>query len=337
MTTKPLRKTRPALLGLIAIGLAAAALSGCVGQNASAAPLGTLYVKDAPDDVKAVKVTFTLAQVQRDNGTWLTVFEGKDTIDLMAFSGAQAKAKLADFHIAAGHYQKLRIAVSEVRVTQLDGTERLLNVFGNVVTIASDFTVDPTNGVQILVDFDLDQGLDLAAGTFTPKVLKIQVADQEGDVSDAEPEQDPEQEYQNEADIPDLHDGEYGQDGEQDEDGQVGQACDNSPSDAQGDDDDGRDNATADENETADATDENETAEPSAAGNETREDETASADGNETVETDDVETEDDADESCGDSDDSQAQSGDGETETRDDQSGGPSSSSGPDGQDGEGQ
>ena len=115
------------------------------------------------------------------------------------------------------------MAGSEGRVNQLDGTEKRPNVVGNVVTVASDITVDPTKGVQVLVDFDLEHGLNLAAGTFTPKVQKLQVADQEGDVSSAKQEQDPEQQSQNETDLPDLH--QTGEQSPHGEHGQHGEAC----------------------------------------------------------------------------------------------------------------
>ncbi|MHB8634599.1 MAG: DUF4382 domain-containing protein [Thermoplasmatota archaeon] len=185
--------------------MAGAALAGCFYQPGAAA-MGTLFVKDAPlDGAKAVDVTFTLAQVQSDNGTWRTVFDGKQTIDLLAFSNATAKAALANFTLPPGHYEAMRIAVSEVHVVLPNGTDELLNVFGNVVTVAHNFTVS-TAGIQILVDFDLLKGVNLAAGTFTPVVKSVADANRGEDMSEARRDAAPRQSARNETDIPELRD-----------------------------------------------------------------------------------------------------------------------------------
>lgn len=175
------------------VALAAVALSGCAG---GAEANSSLFVKDAlTDDVSAVHVTFTKAQAKVADGGWSTVFEGKETIELLSLSAADAKAKLASFALAPGQYEGLRIAVSEVEITHLNGTKELLNVFGNVVLIADDFTVGP-DGIDILVDFDLEEGVDLSAGTYTPVVGSVQTSDDDhdgdglDDVDDADDDDD---------------------------------------------------------------------------------------------------------------------------------------------------
>lgn len=158
--------------------LALVVLSGCVG---GAEASSSLYVKDAlTDEVEAVHVTFTKAQAKAVDGGWMTVYEGKETIELLSLSAPDAKEKLAGFDLPAGDYEGLRIAVSEVEITHLDGSKELLNVYGNVVSISDDFTVSP-DGIDILVDFDLDAGVDLAAGTYTPVVKTVQTSDDDSD------------------------------------------------------------------------------------------------------------------------------------------------------------
>lgn len=158
--------------------LAAVALSGCAG---GAQDSSNLFVKDAlTDDVSAVHVTFTKAQAKAADGGWITVFEGKETIELLSLSAADAKERLASFTLAPGQYESLRIAVSEVEITYLNGTKDLLNVFGNVVLVADDFTVG-ADGIDILVDFDLEAGVDLDAGTYTPVVARVQTSDDDHD------------------------------------------------------------------------------------------------------------------------------------------------------------
>ncbi len=156
----------------------AAALSGCVGG----AQASTLYVKDAlTDDVSEVHVTFTKAQVKAESGAWTTVFDGKQTIELLSLSAADAREELASFDLEPGAYEALRVFVSEVRAVDHDGEASMLNVFGNIVTIADDFVVG-AHGIDILVDFDLEAGVNLAAGTYTPMVKDIQTSDDDADL-----------------------------------------------------------------------------------------------------------------------------------------------------------
>ncbi len=170
--------TQRPLLALLTACLATAALSGCVGG----AQASSLYVKDAlTDDVAEVHVTFTKAQVKAESGAWTTVFDGKQTIELLSLSAADAREKLASFDLEPGAYQALRVVVSEVRVVDHGGEVSMLNVFGNIVTIADDFVVG-ADGIDILVDFDLEAGVNLEAGTYTPVVKDIQTSDDDADL-----------------------------------------------------------------------------------------------------------------------------------------------------------
>ncbi len=160
--------------------LALAALSGCVG-DAPGDNGSHLYVKDAlTDDVKEVHVTFTKAQVKAENAGWTTVFEGKQSIELLSLSAADAKEQLAAFDLQEGAYEGLRIAVSEVTVVDHDGVESMLNVFGNLVQVSNAFTVG-ADGIDILVDFDLEEGVDLESGQYTPIIKNVQLSTRDAD------------------------------------------------------------------------------------------------------------------------------------------------------------
>lgn len=158
--------------------MATMAFAGCISDPGGSS---SLYVKDAlTDDVDAVHVTFTKAQVMPEGGGWDTVYEGRQTIELLSLSAADAKEQLDSFDLAPGNYDGLRIAVSEVEITHKDGTTELLNVFGNVVAISDEFTVG-AEGIDILVDFDLEAGVDLEAGTYTPVVKNVQTSADDAD------------------------------------------------------------------------------------------------------------------------------------------------------------
>lgn len=204
---------------VLVAALALATLAGCMG-NADGS--SSLYVKDAPtDELREVHVTFTKAQVQSASGSWDTVFDGKETIDLLSLSDAGARERLATFDIPDGEYSGLRIFVSEVRVVALDGSESQLNVYGNIVQIAESFTVGP-DGIDILVDFDLDAGLDLEDGTYTPVVRDVQTSDDDSD-------------HDGEDDVRDRDDDEDGKEDDEDEDAD-GDADDDEPEQSRFDD-----------------------------------------------------------------------------------------------------
>ncbi len=197
-------------IALLTACLAAAALSGCVGG----AQASSLYVKDAlTDDVAEVHVTFTKAQVKVDQGAWTTVFDGKETIELLSLSAADAREELASFDLEPGAYEALRVVVSEVRVVDHDGEASMLNVFGNIVTIADDFVVG-ADGIDILVDFDLEAGVNLAAGTYTPRVKDIQTSDDDADLDGLDDVADTDDDND---DLTDDRDDDIDGDGEDDE------------------------------------------------------------------------------------------------------------------------
>lgn len=172
-------------------------LAGCLSQDASASS-GEIYVKDAlTDEAAEVHVTFTKAEVlAADGGPWVTVFEGEESIELLSLSNSTAKAKLAEFDIDAGEYKHLRITVADVTVVDHNGTEQEITVFGNLVTIAHDLEFDADDDNRVLVDFDLESGLDLAAGEYAPVVGDVQDAksdadgDGEVDIDDADDDGD---------------------------------------------------------------------------------------------------------------------------------------------------
>jgi hypothetical protein len=181
----------PLVLGLFVV----AGMAGCVG---TASAHGTLYVKDAPNDnVKQVFVTFSKAEVSTEaNASWITVFQGNKTIELAHLNASTAKEQLADFKIPPGDYHELRIVVQGVRVVYQNGTSRTLNVTGGVVTLAEDFSVKAGQDFALLVDFDLNEGIDLGRYSFTPRVKNVQSSlhdsdhDGQNDVQDGDDDND---------------------------------------------------------------------------------------------------------------------------------------------------
>jgi hypothetical protein len=151
--------------------LLGAALAGCLVQDSEAAS-GELYVKDnLTDEASEVYITFSKAEVLPAQAqAWETVFEGEETFEMLSLSGPNDKAKLSAFELQPGHYLHLRITITNVTVVYHDGNESYYPAFGNVVTIGHDLRVEPRGNFEVLVDFDLESGVDLAAKEYIPVI-----------------------------------------------------------------------------------------------------------------------------------------------------------------------
>jgi uncharacterized protein YciU (UPF0263 family) len=162
--------------------LVTAGLAGCV-QEAEAAS-GEVYVKDdeIAEEADAVHVEYTKAEIlPADSDEWVTVYEGRQEIELLNLSEADAREKLADVEIEPGEYDRLRIAVANVTVEHANGTSQNLVVHGNMVTVAEDITYEPGEDLELLLDFDLEESIDLENGEYTPVVGDLQRSDVDTD------------------------------------------------------------------------------------------------------------------------------------------------------------
>lgn len=180
-TPNPL--TKPGrLAAMTAFTLSLVALSGCLGgDDAQSASIG-LYVKDdVTDDFAEVHVTYTSAQVLPEGAPdWVVAYEGERTIEMLSLSDSAAKEKLADLGVEPGPYDGLRIAVSQVEAIDHNGTSHALVVVGDLLQISESFEVGE-EGLSLLVDFDLDAGVDARAGTFAPEAASLQRSDRDTD------------------------------------------------------------------------------------------------------------------------------------------------------------
>lgn len=173
---------RPIFLLLAATLLIGAAVAGCLGQDAEAAASGELYVKDElTDEAAEVHITFNKAEVLPARGQgWTTVYEGEQSFEMLSLSGPDDKAKLADFELQPGEYLQLRITITNVTVVDHEGNETSYVSFGNVVTIAHGLTVSPGGDFEVLVDFDLEQGVNLANQEYVPVIGFAQTTHRNG-------------------------------------------------------------------------------------------------------------------------------------------------------------
>ncbi len=176
------KSPRHATWSLIAtVLLLTTGLAGCV-QEAEAST-GEVYVKDdLTEEADAVHVEFTKAEIlPADNNEWVTVFEGETSIELLSLSDSEAKEQLAEFEIEPGEYDRLRIRIANVTVDHANGTSQELVVHGNMVTVAEDLSYEPGEDLKVLLDFDLENGVNTSAGEYTPVVGDLQRSDRDAD------------------------------------------------------------------------------------------------------------------------------------------------------------
>ncbi|MGB0652991.1 MAG: DUF4382 domain-containing protein [Thermoplasmatota archaeon] len=178
----PTQARTPRTVATLALVLAGAALAGCIGSYDAATATGSFYVKDDPtDELSAVHVTFTSAEAQAVGGDWAAFFEGNRTIELLSLNASDARELLGSAELAAGDYTALRVTLSDVTVTDLEGNATPLTLLNDTVTVSEGFTVTEGGDFAILVDFGLDEGIDLENGTYTPYVASVQHSQDDSD------------------------------------------------------------------------------------------------------------------------------------------------------------
>lgn len=165
-----------------------AAIVGAVYLVRSPASTGTLVVEvhDAPcNDCSHVWVSFQSVAVHASNssgGGWVTINVTGSSVDLMALNGTALAKVIGVASLTAGHYEQVRLAVTNVTVALSNGTR-----VAAVVPAASSgdfdgsFNVSSGSTTTISVDVDLASSLHVeATGTsvqavFTPHIGSIEV------------------------------------------------------------------------------------------------------------------------------------------------------------------
>lgn len=165
-------KNAPILVTLILF--LAAGLAGCVAEDEGRV---AVYVKDAAsDEFSSVFITFSKVAIHEGDSEgsapaegeepdtegdgWTTVFEGSKEIDLMAFSGSDARAFLGDANLSAGTYNQIVITVDDARGIQFsDGSEVDIEVTTGWVRVVRAFEVSADETTRIVLDLDLDRSV----------------------------------------------------------------------------------------------------------------------------------------------------------------------------------
>jgi len=158
------------LISLLSLILLATACGGSGGGGAEAGTGSVaLLLTDAPtDEFTQVLVTVTRIDLlggdgdddDNDEGNRETIFEGRETFDLLALENVSEPFAIAD-DIPAGTYSKFRMIVEEIELVRTDGSGGTESVFprlpgGDRIDLNSQggFRVEPGETLAVRLDID---------------------------------------------------------------------------------------------------------------------------------------------------------------------------------------
>jgi len=141
-------------------------------------------VHDAPcTDCTHVWVTFQSVAVHASNATgggWTTISASGTTVDLLALNGTALAKLIGVTTLKAGHYEQVRLTVTNVTVALGDGT-RLVATIPDATSADFDgaFNVSSGGTTTLSIDVDLASSLHMVAPgvsvIFTPHIGSVQI------------------------------------------------------------------------------------------------------------------------------------------------------------------
>ncbi|MFH0714678.1 MAG: DUF4382 domain-containing protein [Candidatus Diapherotrites archaeon] len=165
--------------GIVFLSLAvltALLLFGCTQSGGeSATGRAVVAIADAGsdlNDVSSVVITVTNAEVHSDANGWIQLIDlspspvadsrpfPPQTFDLVELKESGLAQILADASLPEGSYQQIRLTISDVAVTDSNGTHSAKLPSG-VLKFAGGFSVDANSVSTAVFDFQLDESLHL--------------------------------------------------------------------------------------------------------------------------------------------------------------------------------
>lgn len=143
-------------------------------------------VHDAPcSECAHVWVTFSSVSVHADNATgggWTTLNVSGATVDLMALNGTAMAKVIGVSSLKAGHYEQVRLDVTNVTVALTNGTTIVAHVpNASSADVNGAFNITSGATTTISIDIDLQSSLHvvmqgpIAVATFTPNIGSVVV------------------------------------------------------------------------------------------------------------------------------------------------------------------
>ena len=118
-----------------------------------------LYLTDQPiEGLEHVYVTISAIQVQKDDSSVISLWEGTKTYDLLALRDIEELA--VDVDLETGTYTHIIIVIDAVSVVVYSNTYDLSVNPGLEVRIPVSFTILDNDSTEVVLDFEVDNSLE---------------------------------------------------------------------------------------------------------------------------------------------------------------------------------
>src|SRR3989344_1103876 len=168
-------------IGLIFALLMVSLIAACSPQ-AQQSTQGGRAVFTMTDDadnlgaVTSIKVTIDSVKVLSENEVWAEVSSKQQTYDLLKLKASGTQVLLADYNLASGTYQQVRLDISKVVVTDASG-DHVAKLPSGELKIVGKLVVKENSTSTVKFDFIADKSLNLTGNglyIFAP-VIKFEI------------------------------------------------------------------------------------------------------------------------------------------------------------------
>jgi hypothetical protein len=135
-------------------------LSGCASSDRTGN--FQIYLKDKPiDNAEEILVTISEISVQREDESFLTIWSGEETYDLLKLQ--KQEEKIIDITLDAGTYTQIRLIVTAGQIV-ISGESNEMKVPSLEVKIPLVFNIMEDGVTEILLDFEADHSIQVVSG-----------------------------------------------------------------------------------------------------------------------------------------------------------------------------
>ena len=164
-----------AIIGIVAVVIIAAGVGGYLYyNNTSTTGHMAVSVADAPvmSGVGAVYISFSAVELHSNTSGWTNYSVPSTTINILGLTTTNASL-LTNITLHSGTYTTIRLFINSITVEIL-GANISFTMASKFAFINHPFTVSAHSTTGIIIDFNLNQDLNLNSKIFTPSVGFVQ-------------------------------------------------------------------------------------------------------------------------------------------------------------------
>ena len=164
-----------AIIGIVAVLIIAAGVGGYLYyNNTNTTGHMAVSVADAPvmSGVGAVYISFSAVELHSNTSGWTNYSVPSTTINILGLTTTNASL-LTNITLHSGTYTTIRLFINSITVEIL-GANISFTMASKFAFINHPFTVSAHSTTGIIIDFNLNQDLNLNSRMFTPSVGFVQ-------------------------------------------------------------------------------------------------------------------------------------------------------------------